>query len=84
MKPTRNYKTRCLLLITSTLLWTGCASVPVKCNLPAFPVVPAEVRTEKAGCPDGRVCFTDEGARALGLWFRDLARWRQAAEACNH
>lgn len=68
------------LLTISTLASTGCASVQSRCALPAWPVAPV-VHFER--CTPGFVCTPDEQAAALGLWLRDLARFRQATDVCR-
>ncbi len=83
MKPMRSWLAKCLLPITLILGLMACGNAQrIVCKAPPWPAAPA-VATTRDACPAGLVCYTDEAARALGLWYRDLSRYRQAAEACK-
>lgn len=70
---------------TSVLALIICASPAcggVPCKPPTFPPAP-RLAPEPAECPTELTCLSPEDARALGLWFRDVSRWRISMETCR-
>lgn len=71
-------RTSVLALIISASL--ACGSVP--CRVPKFPSAPL-LAPEPPECPQELTCLGADDARALGLWLRDVSRWRLSVEACR-
>jgi hypothetical protein len=79
---------RATLMITCALVLSACANQPapvVGCpTLPPWPKAPL-VNWQPCpvgGAPDG-VCVAPDEARLVGLWFRDLSRFREATDLCR-
>lgn len=73
------------LIRTFALASTICASLAcgsAPCKPSTFPAAP-QLAPEPAECPAELTCLSSEDARALGLWLRDVSRWRISVEACH-